>query len=897
MDYASVVEEFCARPARTQTHIENIAAVCQRTREAGASEFNALVGATAPELASEDDARRGRATLLLAEVLTALSADLATVFSDSAAVAVTRFFVDRLEDQPCMTEVLRGVRAATSGFGPRGLAAPGLAEQAASLLAANFRAQTHTQATRLQACDVFAACLDAGAPAGAVAVGAARALLPGERDSRNLVAVLGLVERALRKAAQERSLGADDARAAFDVVSTFFPVLYVPHIPPGTGSGKPATKEEVQVALRACMSACPQTAEMSLVFLLDRTESAISAARIDAFITAAACFRVASDDVVRAEGTALAWWHAARDHALDTPSGALGASVALVALAERGATEWVAEAVDFLARACSAPPPDPDDEEVGDEVIDAARAMTAELAMSPALGLEVASKVVPHLCRVIETAESLEKPEVGETKKSLSLIAAALANSESTGDAIRAALLASSKALLHAKVYDAAAVAVASCLTDAEASEVLDNLTAAGAAEAIEKLAHKRPQLVAKSGVPRLPLTALPVVAKAGGVVFERAVEAAEASGNVSLLCEVVLAGDAAARATCVQGVLPRLLSRPLADAAAVAAARKISTAVTGALSDAEQVPVLRLAVSSLGSGAGAGAVAEAILCACSKENAALVAELSFKTIVPAALAASARDDPAAEAMAIVLNKLPEGAAVDGVVSQTLASGSSVALAHVARALLLRSHAAGTQVASALCARCTAGDALAANCVDVLARPPQPAELVVSEGFAERVFSALYEPLAAGLQGSVRNVPHPLRNALARVVSFAPPMALKAPCVAIITLMIDEAASGSKDVDVEAALSAAGNFAKAPSGMNISVVCMRIAALTARHPTARVRAAGLDALLRLRKELPESQSLVFHKEVADAIVPALDDPKRAVRHRAVRCRNAWLSYN
>nr|AGJ93101.1 cytosolic Fe-S cluster assembling factor MMS19 [Mastigamoeba balamuthi] len=861
MDYASVVEEFCARPARTQTHIENIAAVCQRTREAGASEFNALVGATAPELASEDDARRGRA-------------DLATVFSDSAAVAVTRFFVDRLEDQPCMTEVLRGVRAATSGFGPRGLAAPGLAEQAASLLAANFRAQTHTQATRLQACD---------------------------RDSRNLVAVLGLVERALRKAAQERSLGADDARAAFDVVSTFFPVLYVPHIPPGTGSGKcvaqwsrtlsvfprflsfvlffrwpltlrarrPATKEEVQVALRACMSACPQTAEMSLVFLLDRTESAISAARIDAFITAAACFRVASDDVVRAEGTALAWWHAARDHALDTPSGALGAS--------RGATEWVAEAVDFLARACSAPPPDPDDEEVGDEVIDAARAMTAELAMSPALGLEVASKVVPHLCRVIETAESLEKPEVGETKKSLSLIAAALANSESTGDAIRAALLASSKALLHAKVYDAAAVAVASCLTDAEASEVLDNLTAAGAAEAIEKLAHKRPQLVAKSGVPRLPLTALPVVAKAGGVVFERAVEAAEASGNVSLLCEVVLAGDAAARATCVQGVLPRLLSRPLADAAAVAAARKISTAVTGALSDAEQVP--------------------AILCACSKENAALVAELSFKTIVPAALAASARDDPAAEAMAIVLNKLPEGAAVDGVVSQTLASGSSVALAHVARALLLRSHAAGTQVASALCARCTAGDALAANCVDVLARPPQPAELVVSEGFAERVFSALYEPLAAGLQGSVRNVPHPLRNALARVVSFAPPMALKAPCVAIITLMIDEAASGSKDVDVEAALSAAGNFAKAPSGMNISVVCMRIAALTARHPTARVRAAGLDALLRLRKELPESQSLVFHKEVADAIVPALDDPKRAVRHRAVRCRNAWLSYN
>ena len=52
----------------------------------------------------------------------------------------------------------------------------------------------------------------------------------------------------------------------------------------------------------------------------------------------------------------------------------------------------------------------------------------------------------------------------------------------------------------------------------------------------------------------------------------------------------------------------------------------------------------------------------------------------------------------------------------------------------------------------------------------------------------------------------------------------------------------------------------------------------------------------LDALVRLRTQIAESQALVFHKEVADRIAPALDDPKRAVRQRAVRARNAWLSF-
>jgi DNA repair/transcription protein MET18/MMS19 len=218
-----------------------------------------VVEASQASLTSTDNGVRNRGTMLLADVIEALpepdqgggrlnEVELATLLG---------FFSDRLSDEPCAREALRGAASLSARCPPAPELSPRLADALVGAADALFSA-VHVQALSLSdrrnAYRVLQAGLERGAPlAPAGPEGAVLGLthaMDGERDPRNLVLCFGLV-RALVAAGLVRA--AAEAAQLFAVFSCYFPITFTP--PPGDTVG--ITPEQLTAGLLECLAASP----------------------------------------------------------------------------------------------------------------------------------------------------------------------------------------------------------------------------------------------------------------------------------------------------------------------------------------------------------------------------------------------------------------------------------------------------------------------------------------------------------------------------------------------------------------------------------------------------------------------------------------------------------------
>mmetsp|Transcript_2217 Transcript_2217/g.2834 ORF Transcript_2217/g.2834 Transcript_2217/m.2834 type:complete len:245 (+) Transcript_2217:1-735(+) len=74
---------------------------------------------------------------------------------------------------------------------------------------------------------------------------------------------------------------------------------------------------------------------------------------------------------------------------------------------------------------------------------------------------------------------------------------------------------------------------------------------------------------------------------------------------------------------------------------------------------------------------------------------------------------------------------------------------------------------------------------------------------------------------------------------------------------------------------------------------------LQVITLNSKHNKIKVKAAdrarAIDCLSEIAESLPYHQIHPFKKMVDRGIIPALDDRKRAVRSKAVQCKNQWLT--
>jgi len=272
--------------------------------------------------------------------------------------------------------------------------------------------------------------------------------------------------------------------------------------------------------------------------------------------------------------------------------------------------------------------------------------------------------------------------------------------------------------------------------------------------------------------------------------------------------------------------------------------------------------------------------------------------------IVPLQQAAeSGKCAAAAMAVASVVAKLPcESVVVAEAAADALRSGQPLLLAWIARALLLRDHSRAQELLLALVALCDSrvGAAELVNvAVGRMAVDAEGGLGCTDDKLGARGFAIAFDPLLAMHERDTTRAA-PL-TALAHVVAAAPRDVLEreaARCVpaALRALLHMTRESATATVAMVSALATA---APALLGGDALDGALKRLCDVATHPAdypARARAAALNALHVLRFKLPEYRTLPYQRVVVAGLLPALDDPKRAVRAIAVKCRNAWIIF-
>lgn len=236
-------------------------------------------------LTSTDDSVRNRGTMLLSEALTRQPALLAGQPPAAFATLLT-FFARRLEDEPCVREVLKGARKVTDEV------QPGLGDevnQALVALATGIFEHVHVQSLSLsdrhnayQIVHSAVVRLDlAPALMGDKVVMGFVGVMDGERDPRNLRLCFSIIPALARRHLSSTT----EAEALFAVFSCYFPITFTP--PPNDTVG--ITSEMLREGLLECMSCHLLMATQSLDLVQGKLASADPAqARIDSLDVMAA---------------------------------------------------------------------------------------------------------------------------------------------------------------------------------------------------------------------------------------------------------------------------------------------------------------------------------------------------------------------------------------------------------------------------------------------------------------------------------------------------------------------------------------------------------------------------------------------------------------------------------
>jgi DNA repair/transcription protein MET18/MMS19 len=282
------VKTYCSLSTLSQeaeSALASILASLQGGEGAGNLSVQQLIDSGEEVLTSTDDSVRNRGTMLLSEVLTRRPVLLAGQPAGAVATLLT-FFARRLEDEPCVREVLRGARfiveAVQSGVGREvdmALVAlvTGIFEhvhlQSLSLSDRNNAYQiVHSVIVRF---DLAPSIMGESVLMGFVGI------MDGERDPRNLKLCFSIIPTLARRHLSSTS----EAEALFAVFSCYFPITFTP--PPNDTVG--ITSEMLREGLLECMSCHRLMATPSLDLVQGKLASAAEAqARIDSLDVIAA---------------------------------------------------------------------------------------------------------------------------------------------------------------------------------------------------------------------------------------------------------------------------------------------------------------------------------------------------------------------------------------------------------------------------------------------------------------------------------------------------------------------------------------------------------------------------------------------------------------------------------
>ncbi|KAF8933133.1 Dos2-interacting transcription regulator of RNA-Pol-II-domain-containing protein [Dissophora ornata] len=265
--------------AQTDSQEQADAAIQDIVKDVGTnpSKLLSLVQGLGEYLTSDEAFVRSKATALLSTTLSTLDQSKVNA---SAVNVLVEFYCDRLTDQACVPELLKGLLALSKFDKFTGTDCA----KAVKAVLAFVNVQTYQQTARHYVFMFFDSVIDRHSqslrPMSSDFVFGFIQCLDGEKDPRNLLLAFTLIKKII----QEFDI-AQHVEDLFEVTFCYFPITFRP--PPDDPYG--ITSEHLKIGLRDCLSATPYFAKFALPLLLEKLSSSSGSAKKDSMETIAAC--------------------------------------------------------------------------------------------------------------------------------------------------------------------------------------------------------------------------------------------------------------------------------------------------------------------------------------------------------------------------------------------------------------------------------------------------------------------------------------------------------------------------------------------------------------------------------------------------------------------------------
>ncbi|KAF9362709.1 hypothetical protein BGX34_005646 [Mortierella sp. NVP85] len=265
--------------AQTDSQEQADAAIQDIVKDVGSNpgKLLSLVQGLGEYLTSDEAFVRSKATSLLSTTLATL--DQSKINANSVTVLV-EFYCDRLTDQACVPELLKGLLALSKFDKFTGADCV----KAVKAILALVNVQTYQQTARHFVFLFFESVINRFSQSlrsiSSDFVFGFIQCLDGEKDPRNLLLAFTLIKKII----QEFDI-AQHVEDLFEVTFCYFPITFRP--PPDDPYG--ITSDHLKIGLRDCLSATPYFAKFALPLLLEKLSSSSGSAKKDSMETIAAC--------------------------------------------------------------------------------------------------------------------------------------------------------------------------------------------------------------------------------------------------------------------------------------------------------------------------------------------------------------------------------------------------------------------------------------------------------------------------------------------------------------------------------------------------------------------------------------------------------------------------------
>ncbi|KNC99444.1 uncharacterized protein SPPG_05684 [Spizellomyces punctatus DAOM BR117] len=288
------IETFITAPLESAERAEALGEITSAV-DNGSLTFLTLVEQLGPKLTNTDPFIRAKGIGLLSSVLSSCTTQQ---LGKNVSTVLVKFYLERLQDQPSVGELLKGIHALLKA----NAVASDNALQIPSRMFSEIALQTYQQTTRHMAFSILELLLQHHLTAmkfmGDDFISGFIQAMDGEKDPRNL-----LMAFRIAKVLIESFDCTKFAEDLFGVVFCYFPITFRP--PPDDIYG--ITADDLKVALRDCISATRLFSTYAMPLLIEKLASISGNAKRDAMETLTACAPVYGPEAVFPHAEHL--WH------------------------------------------------------------------------------------------------------------------------------------------------------------------------------------------------------------------------------------------------------------------------------------------------------------------------------------------------------------------------------------------------------------------------------------------------------------------------------------------------------------------------------------------------------------------------------------------------------------